>query len=113
MAGVVAILSLTNVYRRSRLLMTALYVVLTYSVIYLGMYMMQGNHITEIPYRQFLWFTANGALLLFAYPLIYVFEKIFGFLSDITLMELSDTNQPLLRELSEKPQDFPTFVTGS
>jgi putative nucleotidyltransferase with HDIG domain len=82
--------------------MTALYVVLTYSVVYLGLYLMQGNKITQIPYRQFLWFTANGALLLFAYPLIYLFEKIFGFLSDITLMELSDTNQPLLRELSEK-----------
>lgn len=101
-AGVVAILSLSNVFRRSKLLMTALYVVLTYSVVYLGLYLMQGNKITQIPYRQFLWFTANGALLLFAYPLIYVFEKIFGFLSDITLMELSDTNQPLLRELSEK-----------
>jgi putative nucleotidyltransferase with HDIG domain len=101
-AGVVAILSLSNVFRRSKLLMTALYVVLTYSVVFLGLYLMQGNKITQIPYRQFLWFTANGALLLFAYPLIYVFEKIFGFLSDITLMELSDTNQPLLRELSEK-----------
>lgn len=102
MAGVIAILSLTNVFRRSRLLMTAFYVVLCYSVVYLGLYLMQGNKITQIPYRQFLFFLANGALLLFAYPLIYVFEKIFGFLSDITLVELSDTNQPLLRELSEK-----------
>lgn len=101
-AGVIGILSLTNVFRRSKLLMTALYVVLTYSVVYLGLYLMQGNKISQIPYRQFLWFAANGALLLFAYPLIYLFEKIFGFLSDITLMELSDTNQPLLRELSEK-----------
>jgi putative nucleotidyltransferase with HDIG domain len=101
-AGVVGILSLSNVFRRSRLMMTALYVVLTYSVVYLGLYLMQGNKLTQIPYRQFLFFLANGALLLFAYPLIYVFEKIFGFLSDITLMELSDTNQPLLRELSEK-----------
>lgn len=101
-AGVIGILSLSNVFRRSRLIMTALYVVLAYSVVYLGLYLMQGNKITQIPYRQFLWFAANGALLLFAYPLIYVFEKVFGFLSDITLMELSDTNQPLLRELSEK-----------
>lgn len=101
-AGVVAILSLTNVFRRSKLLMTALYVVLTYSIVFLGIYLMEGNKITQIPYRQFLWFAANGALLLFAYPLIYVFEKMFGFLSDITLMELSDTNQKLLRELSEK-----------
>ncbi len=101
-AGVIGILSLSNVFRRSKLLMTALYVVLAYSVVYLGLYLMQGNKLTQIPYRQFLWFAANGALLLFAYPLIYLFEKIFGFLSDITLMELSDTNQPLLRELSEK-----------
>lgn len=102
MSGVIAILSLTNVYKRSRLLMTALYVVATYSVVYLGMYLMQGNKLNEIPYRQFLWFCANGALLLFSYPLIYVFEKIFGFMSDITLLELSDTNHPILRELSEK-----------
>jgi putative nucleotidyltransferase with HDIG domain len=102
MAGAIGIFSLTNVYRRSRLLMTAFYVVLSYSVVYLGLYLMQGNKITQIPYRQFMFFAANGALLLFAYPLIYVFEKVFGFLSDITLVELSDTNQPLLRELSEK-----------
>lgn len=102
MAGAIGIFSLTNVYRRSRLLMTAFYVVLSYSVVYLGLYLMQGNKITQVPYRQFLFFAANGALLLFAYPLIYVFEKVFGFLSDITLVELSDTNQPLLRELSEK-----------
>jgi len=101
-AGVVAILSLTNVYRRSKLIMTALYVIISYSIVYLGLYLMQGNSLLEIPIRQFMWFTANGALLLFSYPLIYVFEKMFGFLSDITLMELSDTNQPLLRELSEK-----------
>lgn len=101
-AGVVAILSLTNVYRRSRLITTAMYVVGVYSIIFIGISLMEGKDFTEIQYRKAFSFLANGALLLFAYPLIYLFEKIFGFLSDIKLMELSDTNQPLLRELSEK-----------
>jgi len=50
----------------------------------------------------FLWFGGNGLLVLAAYPLIFIFEKAFGFLSDSTLFELSDSNQPLLRELAEK-----------
>jgi putative nucleotidyltransferase with HDIG domain len=49
----------------------------------------------------FVWFGINGILILIAYPLIYIFEKTFGFLSDATLFELSDTNQPLLRKLAE------------
>ena len=50
---------------------------------------------------KFMWFAANGLLVLSSYPLIYIFERIFGFLSEATLIELSDTNQPLLRKLAE------------
>jgi cyclic-di-AMP phosphodiesterase PgpH len=50
----------------------------------------------------YIYFGISGFLLLMAYPLIFIFEKMFGFLSDLTLMELSDTNQPLLRKLNEK-----------
>jgi putative nucleotidyltransferase with HDIG domain len=57
---------------------------------------------SQIDWKTFLWFSGNGMLVLTSYPLIYIFEKIFGFLSDATLMELSDTNQPLLRKLAEK-----------
>jgi cyclic-di-AMP phosphodiesterase PgpH len=101
MAGIVALISLTNVYRRSRLVVTAIYVIITYSVVYLGIALIQEGSIANIELRYFRWFGVNGMLILISYPLIYMFEKIFGFMSDATLMELTDTNQPLLRRLAE------------
>ena len=56
----------------------------------------------NVNWLNFAWFAGNGMLVLLSYPLIFIFEKTFGFLSDATLLELADTNQPLLRELSEK-----------
>ncbi|MBN1414184.1 MAG: HDIG domain-containing protein [Bacteroidales bacterium] len=100
-AGMVAIFSLTNLYRRSKLIVTAILVVLTYAVIYFGTAIVQEGNIKAIEWKYFAWFGYNGILLLISYPLIYIFEKTFGFLSDATLMELSDTNQPLLRKLAE------------
>jgi cyclic-di-AMP phosphodiesterase PgpH len=100
-AGMVAIFSLTNLYRRSKLVVTALAVILTYSVIYFGTAIVQEGNLVTIDWKYFAWFGYNGILILLSYPLIYVFEKTFGFISDTTLMELSDTNQPLLRKLAE------------
>jgi cyclic-di-AMP phosphodiesterase PgpH len=101
-AGTIAVISLTNLYRRSRLFVTALYVFVTYSVIFFALNLLQGISIGRFPYQTLEYFAANGFLLLLAYPMIYIFEKTFGFLSDIKLMELADTNQPLLRRLNEK-----------
>jgi len=100
-AGMVAIYSLTNLYRRSKLVVTALLVTLTYAVIYFGTAIVQEGNLVSINWQYFAWFGYNGILILISYPLIYVFERTFGFLSDATLMELSDTNQPLLRKLAE------------
>ncbi|MFO7370634.1 MAG: HDIG domain-containing protein [Bacteroidales bacterium] len=100
-AGMVAIISLTDAYRRSKLIVTSLSVILAYSVIYIGIGMVQEGSLSQIDYRYFSWFGINGLLILMSYPLIYMFEKVFGFISDATLMELSDTNQPLLRKLAE------------
>jgi putative nucleotidyltransferase with HDIG domain len=100
-AGMVSIISLTDAYRRSKLIVTALSVILAYSVIYIGIGMVQEGSLSQIDYRYFSWFGINGLLILMSYPLIYMFEKVFGFISDATLMELSDTNQPLLRKLAE------------
>jgi hypothetical protein len=74
---------------------------LTYSIIYFGIGLVQEGDLTQIDYKYFSWFGVNGLLILISYPLLYVFEKTFGFISDATLMELSDTNQPLLRKLAE------------
>jgi len=100
-AGMVAIYSLTNLYRRSKLVFTAFLVVLTYVVIYFGAAIVQEGNFNTIEWKYFAWFGYNGILILISYPLIYIFEKAFGLISDTTLMELSDTNQPLLRKLAE------------
>lgn len=101
-AGIVAIFSMTNVYRRSTFFLTAGLIFFTYSVLYLGMGVIHEGNLNNLNWQTFAWFGGNGALILLSYPLIFVFEKTFGFLSDATLIEIADTNQPLLRDLSDK-----------
>lgn len=101
-AGSAAIISLTSLYRRGKLFNTALFVFISYSILYISIFLLQGNKFNMLKLQVFGYFAINSTLLLMAYPLIFVFERIFGFLSDITLMELSNTNQPLLRKLNEK-----------
>ncbi len=101
-AGIVAILSLTNSYRRGILFLTGVMIIASYSTVYLAFSMIQEGNLLAINFKTFLWFVGNGLLILTVYPLIFIFEKTFKFLSDSTLIELSDTNQTLLRELAEK-----------
>jgi putative nucleotidyltransferase with HDIG domain len=101
-AGLVAIFSLTNSYRRGILFLTAVLIIASYSVVYFAFSIIQEGNLNSIHFKTFLWFAGNGLLILTSYPLIFIFEKSFKFLSDSTLIELSDTNQPLLRELAEK-----------
>ena len=100
--GIVAIFSLTNLYRRSKLFLTAVVIFFSYSLLYFGIAIIQERSIAAIDLVNFAWFGGNGLLVLTTYPLLYIFEKTFGFISDATLMELSDTNQPLLRKLAEE-----------
>lgn len=100
--GIVAIFSLSNIHRRSRLFYSALIIIFTYSVMFFALDLIKERSIASIDWFNFAWFAGNGLLVLTCYPLIYFFEKTFGFLSDATLMELSDTNQPLLRKLAEE-----------
>jgi putative nucleotidyltransferase with HDIG domain len=101
-AGVIVIFSLTNITRRAKLFFTAFMVFLAYSVVYFGIGIMQEGSLENMKWSNYIWFAGNGVLLLLSYPLIFVFEKTFRFLSDATLFELSDTNQPLLRNLAEE-----------
>ncbi len=101
-AGIIAVFSLTNFYRRSRIVITAALVLITYCIVYFGISILQEGNIRSIDYNNFKSFGINSFLILLSFPLIYIFEKTFGFLSDATLMELADTNQPLLRQLAEK-----------
>ncbi|MBP5365209.1 MAG: HDIG domain-containing protein [Bacteroidales bacterium] len=102
-AGMIAIISLINMTRRGQIVRTAIMVFFSYLIIYTGYGLWHsGEFDNSINPYVVLMLGINGALILFSYPVIYIFERLFGFLSDVTLMELSDTNHPLLRELSEK-----------
>lgn len=102
MSGIIAVFSLSNIYRRAKFLFTSLMVVVTYSVLFFGLCLLKGSGIESINLTQFKWFAGNGILILLSYPVIFLFEKKFYFLSDATLLELSDTDNPLLRRLSEE-----------
>ncbi len=98
-AGITAIYSLPRLERRGQLVLTAAITFITYSVIYFAFAATQEGSIEKIEWFNFVWFAINGLLLTFSYTLIYIFEKLFGFLSDVTLIELSNQNHPLLRKL--------------
>jgi cyclic-di-AMP phosphodiesterase PgpH len=101
-SGMVAIFTLTNIYRRAKLFFTAIMVVISYSVLYIGISLIQHGNIENVNWADFIIFAGNGILVLLSYPIIIVFEKKFLFLSDTTLLELADTNQVLLRKLAEE-----------
>jgi len=100
-AGVVAIASLTNLYRSGNLFYTVSLVFVSYLAIYLSLVIVQDGTLAAANWFTLAWFAVNALLLLSLYQLVYLIEKIFGFLSDATLIELSDTNQDLLRKLAE------------
>lgn len=99
-AGIIAIISVASLSRRSQFFITAGAIFVTYAAIYVGMLLIQDGSLQNIDERPFILFAGNALFTLFSYPLIYVFEKLFGMVTDVTLMELSDTNSPLLRQLS-------------
>jgi cyclic-di-AMP phosphodiesterase PgpH len=101
-SGMVAIFTLSNIYRKAKLFITALLVIVCYSALYLGLCLMHDSSFEKIKLSVFCMFAGNGLLVLISYPIISVFEKRFLFLSDATLLELADTNQPLLRKLAEE-----------
>ena len=101
-AGMVAIFCLSKIAKRRQLFMAVLMVTTSYIATYTAISLLQEGQFSHIGLRPYMWFFVNGLLLFVAYPLIFIFEKVFGLVSDVTLLELSDTNHPLLRELAEK-----------
>ncbi|MDR1098518.1 MAG: HDIG domain-containing protein [Tannerella sp.] len=98
---VVVIFSLKELSQRSQLIKCSLFVFLSYTVFYLSLVVYQEGDFSKINWEMILYFSINFILLMFSYVLIYVLEKIFGYLSPITLVELSNMNSPLLKKLSE------------
>lgn len=100
--GIISLFSIQNLRNRSQLFLSALIIFSIYSLSYLGIGLIQEGSLTATNWKFFAWFFGSALLTLFTYPLVYIFEKIFGFVSDVTLMELSDSNNKLLRQLNAK-----------
>ncbi len=100
--GMLTLLGIVNLRNRSQLFISSLVVFSVYSVVYLSIGLIQEGSFQATNWEFLGWFFGSAMLTLFAYPLIYMFEKIFGFVSDVTLMELADTNNNLLRQLNMK-----------
>lgn len=106
-AGISVIFSLNELSKRSELLRSAIVAFLTYTVAYLAVELMSTGTLTSATPRLIGYFAISAVLISFAYILIFVFEKAFGMVSVVTLVELSDINNPVLRALStECPGTF-------
>jgi putative nucleotidyltransferase with HDIG domain len=101
-AGMTAIYSIKKLVRREQFLISALLILSTYIIAYFGILLIKDASFVKIEWTNFIPFAISVLLTLLAYPLIYVFEKLFAITSEITLMELSNTNSTLLRELAFK-----------
>ncbi len=101
-AGIIAVFSLNRLHKRSHIVFSALWVFLSYSIVYIALALVQEGSLKTINWTTLKWFGFSSLFIFITYPLIYIFEKVFGFVSDVTLIELSNTNQPLLRKLAEE-----------
>ena len=101
-AGMVAIYSIKNFIKREQFLISALLILLNYFIAFLGISLIRDGSLTDIEWQNFVPFIFSVLFSLLAYPLIYAFEKMFGITSDVTLMELTNTNSKLLRDLALK-----------
>ena len=102
MAGIITIQTVSQLYRRANLFISVGQIVLVYIIGYLAFTTIQEGSFTKIDFTPLILFLLNGMLMLFVQPLIYIYEKVFGLVSDVSLLELSDTNANLLKILSEK-----------
>ena len=101
-AGLVAGISLQDLARRSQLIRTALFIFFAYALSYISVEVMQTGSLNKVEPRVFGSLGVNAILISFSYVLMFLFERVFGYTSRVTLVELADTNNPLLRELSEE-----------
>ncbi len=101
-AGIVTILTISELYKRANLFISVGQITMIYILGYFAFFVIQEGNIRTIEINNFAYFILCGLATLFAHPLIYFYEKIFGLVSDVSLLELSDTNSKLLKELSNK-----------
>lgn len=101
-AGIVTILTVSELYKRANLFISVGQITSVYILGYFAFFVIQEGNIQAMEWQNFQYFILCGLATLFAHPLIYFYEKIFGLVSDVSLLELSDTNSKLLKELSNK-----------
>lgn len=101
-AGIVTILTVSELYKRANLFISVGQITLIYIVAYFAFFVIHEGSVDTLKWEAFVWFILCGLATLFVQPLIYLYEKIFGLVSDVSLLELSDTNTKLLKELSNK-----------
>ncbi len=102
LAGMVTILSASELYKRANLFISVSQIILVYMLSYFSFYLIRSGNLSDIDYSLFGLFFINGLLILFVQPLIYFYEKVFKLVSDVSLLELSDTNSVVFKELSNK-----------
>ncbi len=100
--GSIAVISQAKLQRREQIILTSLIIFLTYSITYIGISLIQEGNLISIDWTQLKWFLVNASLTMITYLLVFLLEKSFGFVSDVTLIELSYSNQKLLRKLAEE-----------
>lgn len=100
--GIITIVSIHKLSRRRQFYLTSLYIFICYAFIYVALLLVQDGSLLNLEKQTIYMFAISAALSLFSYPIIYLFEKLFGQITVLTLLELSDTNNKLLRELAHK-----------
>ncbi len=101
-AGIISILTVVKMYKRTQLFMSVIKVMGAYLLVYIALSITHDASFSGIQGVKILQFTISGALTIFAYPIVFLFEKIFSLVSDVSLLELTDTNSFLIRRLSEE-----------
>ena len=101
-AGAIATLTMPDLYKRANLFVVAVLIVVSYVFCYISFHMIYEGNLSTVSLDHLGFLLINGLGILFVHPLVYVFEKIFGLVSDLSLLELSDTNSKLLRTLSKR-----------
>ena len=101
-AGIISIQSVAQLYRRANLFISVGQIVLVYLIGYIAFTTIQEGSILKISFTPLALFVLNGLLMLFVQPLIYIYERVFRLVSDVSLLEMTDTNSILLKELSDK-----------
>jgi hypothetical protein len=101
-AGIVTILTVSELYKRANLFISVGQITLIYIIAYFAFFVIHEGSINDIEFKTFGFFILCGLATLFVQPLIYIYEKLFGLVSDVSLLELSDTNTKLLKEFSNK-----------